>query len=329
MRLSLGVGQKQSESVEVANVKKLRIGHVDLDTSHPQNWIPIERELGHEVVGVYDGGTVWPSGYAEEFAARLDIPRAYDELDQMVEDVDLAIIHSANWDLHVGRAQPFVEAGKGVLLDKPIAGNLRDVNKLREWVQDGAKVSGGSSLRFAYEVREFRMQGVEECGEPKFAFVGCGVDEFNYGIHAYSMLLGLMGAGVESVRFLGSNGQRQMEVVWFDGKRGVLTVGKAEQWLPFYATVVTGRAIKHIVADNTKLYRALLEALLPYYAGEAEAPLPFDELIEAELVAMAARLSWQQERRIYLTDLRLDDPGYDGAAFAASYRLQRLAAAKK
>ena len=32
-------------------MKALRIGHVDLDTSHPQGWIPIERELGHTVVG--------------------------------------------------------------------------------------------------------------------------------------------------------------------------------------------------------------------------------------------------------------------------------------
>ena len=34
----------------------MRIGSVDLDTSHPQNWIPLERELGHEVTGIWDGG---------------------------------------------------------------------------------------------------------------------------------------------------------------------------------------------------------------------------------------------------------------------------------
>ena len=39
----------------------MRIGIVDVDTSHPQNWIPIERELGHEVVGLWDAGAVHPS----------------------------------------------------------------------------------------------------------------------------------------------------------------------------------------------------------------------------------------------------------------------------
>lgn len=308
----------------------LRVGHVDLDTSHPQNWIPIVRELGHEVVGVFDGGTVWPEGYAKEFAAKLEVPRVYECLDEMAEEVDLAIIHSANWDLHVPRARPFIERGKGVLLDKPIVGNLRDVYTVREWVQSGARVSGGSSLRFAAEIRAFLAKPVEERGEPAFAFVGCGVDEFNYAIHAYSTLLALMGTGVELVRFLGAHGQRQVEAVWKDGKRGILTVGQAGRWLPFYGTVVSDRAITHIVPETGKLYRALLETLLPYYAGEAPAPFSFDELIEAELVALAAKCSWEQEgKRVYLNELRLDDRGYDGAAFAAGYRLQRLAATKK
>jgi hypothetical protein len=71
----------------------------------------------------------------------------------------------------------------------------------------------------------------------------------------------------------------------------------------------------------------MLGALLPYYAGEREAPLSFEALIQAELTAMAARASWQQDgKRVFLSDLRLDDPGYDGAAFATGYRLQRLKA---
>jgi len=311
---------------------RLKIGHVDLDTSHPENWIPIEKELGHEVLGVWDGGSVWPEGYAAEFAARLGVPKVYASLEAMAEEVDLAIIHSANWDLHLPRARVFVEHGKGVLLDKPIAGNLRDIYELREWAQNGARVSGGSSLRFASEVQAFLAEDSERRGEPAFAFVGCGVDEFNYGIHAYSMLLGLLGPGVESVRYLGSHGQKEIELVWADGKRAVLVVGAPSggRWLPFYATVVSDRAINHIVADASKLYRALLEALLPYYAGDKPAPLPFEALIQPELAALAARQSWQQEgRRVFLSDLRLDDPGYDGAAFAAGYRLQRLAARKK
>ena len=31
----------------------MKIGLVDLDTSHPAAWVPILRELGHDVVGIY------------------------------------------------------------------------------------------------------------------------------------------------------------------------------------------------------------------------------------------------------------------------------------
>jgi hypothetical protein len=59
----------------------MKIGLVDLDTSHPENWVPIERDLGHEVVGVWDAGDVHPPGYAKQFARTHDVPRVYESLD--------------------------------------------------------------------------------------------------------------------------------------------------------------------------------------------------------------------------------------------------------
>src|SRR6187200_2454362 len=102
----------------------MRIGLVDLDTSHPAAWVPILREMGHEVVGVYDGGAVHPSDYADRFAAEHRVPRVFDSPSQMVDLVDGAILHGCNWDTHVPNARRFLEAGKAVLIDKPLAGNL-------------------------------------------------------------------------------------------------------------------------------------------------------------------------------------------------------------
>ena len=116
----------------------MRIGIVDLDTSHPQNWVPIERELGHEIVGVWDSATVRLPGDAEEFAKEHDIPRVFDSYEEMAPEVDCAIIHGADWDLHIEKARPFVEAGKSVLLDKPMAGCLSDLNQIKAWVAAGA-----------------------------------------------------------------------------------------------------------------------------------------------------------------------------------------------
>jgi hypothetical protein len=284
--------------------------------------------MGHEIAGVYDGGTVWPQGYSAHFARRHEIPRVFDDLAQMAEAVDLAIVHSCNWDLHIERAEPFLKVGKSVLIDKPLVGNPRDASRLLDWAAYGWKVFGGSSLRWAEEVRHYLAQPESERGRIHTVFAGCGVDDFNYGIHAYAYLSGIMGPGAERVRYLGVATQKLIQVTWNDGRIGLLSVGAQPGYLPFHATVVTDRSVKYLEADATKVYRALLEAVLPYLGGEAEQPpMTMHQLLEPELMAMAARQSWiNHGQEIFLTDLRMDDQGFDGYAFGAEYRRMKMKA---
>jgi hypothetical protein len=302
----------------------MRIGIVDLDTSHPQNWIPIERELGHEVVGIWDGGAVHPAEYVAKFREERQIPHLYSSLTEMAREVDCAIIHGCDWDTHIAKARPFVECRKSVLIDKPLAGNVRDLHQLLIWVKDGARITGGSSLRHCVEAQEWLAHPVEERGMPHTAFCGCGTDEFNYGIHAYSLLSAVMGAGIRSVRHLRAGPQRRIQINWNDDRVAFLTIGDAS-YIPFYATLVTAKGVTHLMPEAGKLYRALLEATLPYLAGETSAsPLPIEVLIEPELCALAARKSWLNgDAEVRLSDLSEEDDGYNGATFAAGYRKMR------
>lgn len=293
----------------------MNIGLVDLDTSHPASWLPHLRALGHDVVGVWDGGGVHPAGYAERFITEHGIARVFPTLEAMAEAVDLAIVHSANWDMHVARIAPFVTAGRAVLVDKPIAGNRRDLAQIGAWVAAGARITGGSSLRVCREAQAWQAGGAVA----HTALCGCGVDEFNYGIHAYALLSGLLGPGIISARHLSTHGQRRIQLTWADGRVGWLVVGPAD-WFPFYATLVSDSGVTYLTIDTDHLYRALLEAMLPYLAGETDTPpLPWEALIEPELAALAARESWRHGD----VEVRLDaveNDGYDGTAFAATYR---------
>jgi hypothetical protein len=301
-------------------MQTLRIGIVDLDTSHPNNWVPIIKELGHQVVAVFDGGTVHEEGYASQFAQRHEIQVVCESLEEMVSLVDLAIIHSVNWDLHVERARPFVEAGKAVMIDKPMAGNFRDIQQLQEWERYGVRITGGSSLSVCEEVREWHRQH-DPNDELVTVLAGCSVDEFNYGIHAFYFLQAIMGSGIESVRSVGVHLQHQIELTWQDGRKGFLSVGATQGYLPFYATIVTENTVKHLQVDNNRLYRSFLEASLPYLAGEAEPFVPISQLLEVELAAMAARKSFLLGgQQISLKQLSHEDQGYDGADFAVQYR---------
>ena len=300
----------------------MKLGVVDLDTSHPENWVPIERELGHDVVGLWDGGAIHPAGYAEEFARKFEIPKVYESLEAMAGEVDCAIIHGCDWDSHVEKARPFAEKGKAVLVDKPMAGTLRDLRQFCEWARQGVRIAGGSSLRFCHEVQEYLAQPIDERGTPDTVLAGCGTDEFNYGVHAYSLLCGIMGPGIQSVRHLGKGAQHRVQVNWTNGRMGFLIVGQAEGWIRFYASITTGKTNTVFQTDSTRLYRALLAANLPYLSGETDQPpVSMEDLIEPELAALAARQSWMNgDAEVPLASLDVDDEGYDGKAFADQYR---------
>ncbi|MCG3198474.1 MAG: Gfo/Idh/MocA family oxidoreductase [Candidatus Omnitrophica bacterium] len=300
----------------------MKIGLVDLDTSHPKSWLPIHRELGHEVVGVWDGGAVHPAGYAETFAKENGIPSVFGSLEEMARSVDCAILHGCDWDTHVDKARPFASAGKAILVDKPIAGKLKDLRQMLSWARSGIRISGGSSLRFCFEARDYLALPEEERGKPHTVVAGCGVDEFNYGIHAYSLLSGILGQGISRVKDLGGENLRRVEVRWEDGRMGLVLVPVKGGYVPFHATLISDRAVHHIKPEAGSLYRGELERVLPYLSGQApDPPVPFEALIEPELAALAARQSGLNHgQEVRLADLSEEDPGFDGAAFALEYK---------
>lgn len=308
-----------------------KIGLVGLCTSHPDGWVPTMRQMvadgciDVEVVAAWDSGETRPAGFASEFCEKHHIPHVIDNLEDMLPLVDGVIVHTTNWDRHIEQAKPFVEAGKSVLIDKPIVGNMRDANVVLDWIKQGKRVTGGSSLRFTREVNELLVKPIEERGNIHTAYAAIGVDDYNYGIHAYAMISQLMGPGILYARYFDSSVQKQILLKWRDGRSAILTIGK-NNWLPFNATAVTDKNVFMVKVDNGRIYRSLLEATLPYLTGMTNTPpLPLESILEPELAAMAARISWMNNgQQVFLSDLSMDDPGYDGTEFALSYRRARM-----
>ena len=175
-----------------------RIGLVGLCTSHPEAWVPVMRDLAKEgvadieVVACWDSGETRPADFAKTFAKDFNIPYTPATLEEMLPLVDGVIVHTTNWDKHLEQARIFVEANKAVYLDKPVAGNLGEINQILDWIKQGKRVTGGSVLRYCYEVVACR-KAVEEANESICtAYSVIGVDDFNYGIHGYATLIAAM-----------------------------------------------------------------------------------------------------------------------------------------
>lgn len=305
----------------------MKIGLVDIDTSHANAWQPVEIALGHEIIGVCDAGTVNDREYLEDYTKSHNIPRLYESLEEMAADVDCAIIHSCNWDVHIERARPFIKAGKGVFIDKPMVGNAKDAAQLLAWAKEGKRITGGSSLLYNFETCDYLAIPLEERGAPQTVFCTSGTDEFNYGIHGYAFLSSIMGPGIRSVRHLGQGLQRRIQINWGNGRMGLLSIGnpcgegKPLTWLPCSATVVSEKCVMKFEANVARLYLALLLKVLPYLAGiEKEAPCPMESLLEPELAAIAALWSWNDgDREVSLAEITGSDKGYNGKAFEDFY----------
>lgn len=290
---------------------------VDLCTSHPGSWIPVIREMENvEVVALHDAGGVRPEGYAEQFAREQGIETVTGTIEEMVGLVDAAIVHSANWDLHLPHARPFIEAGIPVLVDKPMVGNLHDLHELqRLQAKHGTLVMGGSSVRYAAEVQE--LSGLrEEMGEIGVCWCQGRNDFFNYGIHTIEMFQGFFGAGVLAVEHVGDNGPMDVfRADYADGVPVFFALGCISS--PWFIAIAAKKGVFERVLTAKDNYRRLIEAFVGAVES-GEPPITLEDNLEAVKVALAAKVARRDGTICYLDDLS-NDERFDGFAFAEEY----------
>lgn len=310
-----------------------KLGLVGLCTSHPAKWTRIIRDLNSDVdvdiVAAWDSGEVCPPNYADEFCRQNGIPHATTSLAEMSDLVDGVVIHSANWDRHVEQARPLIEAGCGVLLDKPMVGNVRDARAILQWAAEGQRITGGSSVRCAPEIRELCELPESDRGEFKTALGVCGVDRFFYGVHGFAMLCGLLGSGLQTVQAIDDRASGESEpgllkLKWKTGQVGILLQAVPAR-LPLEFTAISDRGSFHRQIDTQHVYTEFLRRSLQYLTGKSpEPPAPLKVLLEPELAAIAALSSRANGGvEMPLDHDALFDFGYDGAQFAQNYRPRR------
>lgn len=294
----------------------IRIGLVDLDTSHPAAFTRILRTFpGVDVQALWDGHDVWPEGYDAAFAREHAIPHVCTRLDEMPGFVDAVMIHGTNWDTHVDKAAVFLREKKPVLIDKPIVGTVRDCERLLNLqAQYGTPIYGGSSLRSASEVTALRaaIGGREQLSSVVASGPG---DFFSYGIHTTEMLQGCVGTGIRSVRWIAEARVPILAVTYKDGL--VALVHLQMQFHEWSISVYTDKGVRSTVIDPAALYEPFLKRYVDVLQGKT-IDFSLDGPIEAVRLHIAAHLARQRG-----TDVALDSlppgAGFDGGAFAAEY----------
>lgn len=301
----------------------IRIGAVNIDTSHPLGFAEVmEKDNRARYVGVYND-SFRGDAEVEGFIRRFGLEKRCGTLEELADMCDIGFIQGCNWDDHIRCAMPFIRRGKPVFIDKPIAGNLKDLQRVEQLVAEGAVILGASSARYAYEVQEFLAIPEEERGEIVQVFGTAGVDEFNYGVHIAECIGGILGTGAREVRYLGrgeADGKySESYYVQFDGASAIFNTFTGA-WQPFVLTIMTTKTTYQFKIDSSRLYAALIEQICNYMEGKPHILADMGSLAESIRVMLAAAQSRKNGgKTVRLCDLTEDGACYDGGLFWEGY----------
>lgn len=303
-----------------------KIGLVNIDTSHPFSWaeeMQKDAKLDMQYAMVFNDG-FRGDDEVNWFINKYNMLGRAASIEELAEKCDIGFVQSCNWDKHVEQAMPFVNAGKPVLLDKPLVGSVKDIAKVRKLVADGADIIGSSSARYAAEVQEFMAIPVEERGEVVAVYGESGVDEFNYGVHIGEILSEIAGAPAVSCKFTGATVRdgAKCEIYTVRFENGVVGTYCTflSGWRPFNVSIMTTKTSTCFKIDSSKIYKALLDRVSETLKTGERKTADIERILNVSEFMLCGKRSRDVEngKEVYIEDLKEED-SFDGYAFERAY----------
>lgn len=230
---------------------------------------------------------------APKVAAASLIANVVSQPEEVIGQVDAAIIATDDGNDHVRRARPFIEAGLPTFIDKPMATNIADLRQFVQWHREGRIMLSTSGMRYAPEMRLSDAQRAHLGDLRWITSFTCKTWE-RYGIHALEAVEPLLGTGFLTVQAHSDEGGDVMHLTHRSGVR--LTIGALhDAYGSFGAVHLYGTkgdlALK--LSDTYNAFRSQLVAFIDMLHTGTR-PLPFDETVELMAVIIAGIRSREQ-----------------------------------
>ena len=180
----------------------LRIGMIGTENSHITHFtrfLNVEQRHPGVRAAALAGGR---SERNLELAELGGIDLIVEEPAHLVDEVDAAIVSTRDGAKHLEHARPLLEAGKPVLVDKPLAASVEHARELLELAeQNSALLLSCSALRFVPEIGHFKADGDTAASSPPRHLHVIGPADpdseysglFFYGIHHVEAALEILG----------------------------------------------------------------------------------------------------------------------------------------
>lgn len=289
----------------------LKIGLIGLDTSHciaytrmlndpdNPNHVP-----GARIIAAFPGGSPdIPSsidrlpGYRKDLEENWGI-QIVETIPELLDMIDAVILTSVDGRTHLEQVRPVFESGMRVFIDKPLAADLEEVNKIIELSREtGTPFFSASSLRFFPGITKLNNQ--QEYGEiiAVDAYSPAGLephhtDLYWYGIHGVETLYALMGPGCSQVTRIFNEDGEIVVGLWNDGRISSFR-GIRKGPHPYGARVLTDKGVFTSDPIDGSLYRTLLEETVKFLKG-GPSPVTIEEMEEVFRFMTAAQKSSDQ-----------------------------------
>lgn len=215
---------------------------------------------------------------------------------EMRGKVDAVIIARDDAETHKQLAQPFLDDGIKVFIDKPLAQNFADLQFFSPYLKKGQLMSC-SGLRFLPQVEEV-SRDVSVIGGFKYAYCTTPNDWFKYGIHSLEGIFPLISEPIDWVQHIGDSEMDMYKIHFRSNKYLIIHVLEGIQ-SGIRAQVFNNNMppIHIIYNDNFSCFKKQLQAFrdLCLYDKITIPPNETEMLIKALLAGNESRLNGNQK----------------------------------
>ena len=248
----------------------LRIGIVGLSegNGHPYSWSAIfngfdkTKECAFEVIPEYLGKQSFPKDFlsdlgkvthiytqdrkiSEKVAEFARIDNIVDRPEEMINNIDIVLLARDDAENHYEIAKVFIENGIPIFIDKPLAYNIKEAEKIYS-INENSLIYTCSSIRFAKEFSEKILEGTN--------YVNATVMKSweRYGIHIIEPVVSMFPnrGGLISVQKINlSVGVKIRVVKWENLQATFTTTGKIKS--PISINVMNVNNSKNLLFKDT------------------------------------------------------------------------------
>jgi predicted dehydrogenase len=235
--------------------------------------------------------TAWARNrsFAEEVAAAVKVDRVTDNLEEAAAETEAAFVCDMWGEYHREQALAFLEQGKGVFVDKPLAESSSDARAMIEAAEsNGAVLSTCSSLRFDPAMVELKKKIVSSLGAPEIVTVcsPCYQDLARYTVHGIEIMMHVVSPNtVVRLRNIGTSQRRHLILLEFaDGACGVIHSWEGHAYSVTAHCPRGQEVVKFSILDSST---PMVEAVLNSF--ESGRPVvPYEEALEVVKIIEAA-----------------------------------------